>query len=74
MASADIKLDKERRSKRFSPFEKIKKRSQAMEQLQKIAAELEYFDRQRESLAGRSHSLQAMNFNSDVRSEQIEQD
>ena len=45
-----------------------------MEQLQKIAAELEYFDRQRESLAGRSHSLQAMNFNSDVRSEQIEQD
>ena len=69
VASADIKLEQQRRSKRFSPFEKIKKRSQAMDYLQKIAAELEYFDRQRDSLAGRSQSLVQMHRNSDARSE-----
>ena len=73
VASADIKLEMNKRSKKFSPFEKLKKRSHAMDQLQKIAAELEYFERQRDSLAGRSQSMAAINPN-DARSEPIEHD
>lgn len=33
VASADIKLEMNKRSKKFSPFEKLKKRSHAMDQL-----------------------------------------